>query len=172
MNRWTLSLHEAGHAVAGWALTGTRAFATLHDGAAGAAWPLEDMGPTDRAIMTAVGPLAEALADRYPAPEFASRVAGDMPPRALPTVETIAAVETATELRSVVVRGVPDHVVLARFCIAGIENQPERWAQRHAWIQTLAKRLIRSHEKSIVETARVLYLRGVVSVPLEERNAS
>ncbi|MCC6322912.1 MAG: hypothetical protein IT438_15920 [Phycisphaerales bacterium] len=172
MSRWTLSLHEAGHAVAAWALTGSRAFATLHDGAAGAACPLEDMGATDRAIMTAVGPLAETLAHRYPAPEFASRVAGDKPPRTLPTVETIATVETAAELRSVVVRGVPDHVVLARFCIAGIENQPERWAQRHAWILSLAKRLIRSHEKSIVETARVLYLRGVVSVPLEERNAS
>ncbi|MCC6661382.1 MAG: hypothetical protein IT437_10900 [Phycisphaerales bacterium] len=172
MNRWTLSLHEAGHAVAAWALTGTRAIATLHDGAAGAAWPLEEMNPTDRAIMTAVGPLAETLAHRYSAPEIARQLAGDTPPRALPTVETIATVETAAELRSVVVRGVPDHVVLARFCIAGVEHQPERWARRHAWVQSLAERLIRSHEKSIVEVARVLYLRGVVSVPLEERNAS
>lgn len=172
MNRWTLSLHEAGHAVAAWTLTGARAMATLHAGSAGAAWPLDDMSPTDRAIMTAVGPLAEALAHRYPVPEFADRIAGDTLPRTLPTVETIATVETAAELRSVVVRGIPDHVVLARFCIAGIENRPERWAQRHAWIQSLAERLIRSHEKSIVEAARVLYLRGVVSVPLEERNVS
>ncbi|MBN8596520.1 MAG: hypothetical protein J0L78_02475 [Planctomycetes bacterium] len=146
--------------------------ATLHDGGAGTAWPLDDMSPTDRAIMTAVGPLAEALAHRHSEPEIARHVAGDTPSRALPTVETIATVETAAELRSVVVRGVSDHVMLARFCIAGIEQQPDRWAQRHAWIQSLAKRLIRSHEKSIVETARVLYLRGVVSVPLEERNAS
>jgi hypothetical protein len=172
VNRWTLSLHEAGHAVAASVLTGTQAIATLHDGAAGAAWPLEDMSPTERAIMTAVGPLAEALAHRYPAPESVQRVTDDTPPRSLPTVETIATVEMATELRRDRSRAMPDHVVLARFCIAGIEHQPERWAQRHAWIHSLAKRLISSHEKSIVETARVLYLRGVVSVPLEERNAS
>lgn len=172
MNRWMLSLHEAGHAVAASVLTGTQAIATLHDGAAGAAWPLKDLSATDRAIMTAVGPLAEALAHRYPAPEIVRTVTGDTPPRALPTVETIASVEMATELRRGRSRAIPDHVVLARFCIAGVEHHPERWAQRHAWIQSLARRLISSHEKSIVEAARVLYLRGVVSVPLEERNAS
>jgi hypothetical protein len=69
-------------------------------------------------------------------------------------------------------RALPDPVALAQFCIAGIESQPERWAQRHAWVLSLARRLIRDHEKYIVEAARVLYLRGVVSVPLEERNAS
>lgn len=166
MNRWMLSLHEAGHAVAAWALTGTQAIATLHDGAAGAAWPLEDLSPTDHAIMTAVGPLAEALAHQHPEPVIVPRVAGDTPPRALPTVETIASVEMATELRRGRSRAIPDHVVLARFCIAGVEDQPERWPQRHAWVQTLAARLIRDHEQSIVEAARVLYLRGVVSVPL------
>jgi len=146
--------------------------ATLHDGGAGAAWPLDDMSPTDRAIMTAVGPLAEALAHRHFAPEIVRHIPGDTPSRALPTLEMVATVETAAHLRSIVVRAIPDHVVLARWCIAGVENQPERWAQRHAWIQSLAKRLIRANEKSIVETARVLYLRGVVSVPLKERNAS
>ncbi|MDX9911443.1 MAG: hypothetical protein RBS39_06400 [Phycisphaerales bacterium] len=172
MNRWTLSLHEAGHAVAASVLTGTRAIATLHDGGGGAAWPLDDMSPTDRAIMTAVGPLAEALAHRHPAPGISRHAVDDTPSPALPTIETIAGVEMATDLRREMSRVVPDHVALARFCVAGIENQPERWAQRHAWIQSLAKRLISTHEKSIVKTARVLYLRGVVSVPLEERNAS
>jgi len=166
VSRWTLSLHEAGHAVAAWALTGTRTIATLHDGG-GAAWPREDMNPTDRAIMTAVGPLAEALADRNAAPELPPALANRPP-----TAETIASVETATELRREMASAVPDHVALARFCIAGVEHQPERWAQRHVWIQSLAQRLIGSHENSIVEVARVLYLRGVVSVPLEERNAS
>lgn len=166
MNRWTLSLHEAGHAVAACALTGARATATLHD-AGGASWPSADMSSTDRAIMTAAGPLAELLGDRHTAPALPA----DMASRP-PTAERIATVETATELRREMARAVPDHVLIARFCIAGIEHQPERWAQRHAWVQSLATRLIRSHEKSIVETARVLYLRGVVSVPLEERNAS
>lgn len=166
MNRWTLSLHEAGHAVAACSLTGARATATLHD-AGGACWPSADMSPTDRAIMTAAGPLAELLADRHVAPELPRPIA-DRPP----TAETIASAETATELGQEIVHAVPDHVALARFCIAGVERQPERWAQRHTWIQSLSQRLIRAHENSIVEAARVLYLRGVVSVPLEERNAS
>lgn len=172
MNRWTLSLHEAGHAVAASVLTGTRAIATLHNGTGGAAWPLEDMSATDRAIMTAVGPLAEALAGRYSAPAVAADVDSRMTPTALPTVETIAGAEMANELGREISRALPDPVALARFCIAGIEHQPERWAQRHAWVQSLARRLIRDREKQIVDAARVLYLRGVVSVPLEERNAS
>lgn len=172
MNRWTLSLHEAGHAVAASVLTGTRAIATLHGGTDGAAWPLEDMSATDRAIMTAVGPLAEALACRYSAPAAAADVSGRTPPPALPTVESIAGAEMANELGREISRALPDPVALARFCIAGIEHHPERWAQRHAWVQSLARRLIRDHEKHIVEAARVLYLRGVASVPLEERNAS
>lgn len=171
MNRWTVSLHEAAHAVAAWELTGRRASATLHQGGGGAAWPLEEMSPTDNAIMTTAGPLAEALADRYPAPEIAQPVASDTPPE-LPTVESVATTETAAELRREMARAAPDHVVLARFCIGGVEDQPERWAKRHAWIRSVAQQLVRSHEHSIVEAARVLYLRGVVSVPLEERNAS
>lgn len=167
MNRWTLSLHEAGHAVAAHALTGARATATLHDGGGGASWPSADMNPTDGAIMTAAGPLAELLADRHAAPELWPAIASRPP-----TVETIASAETANELRREMVRAVPDHVALARFCITGIEHQPERWAQRHTWIRSVAQRLINSHENSIVEAAQVLYLRGVVSVPLEERNAS
>lgn len=171
MNRWTVSLHEAAHAVAAWELTGRRATATLHQGGGGAAWPVEEMSATDNAIMTAAGPLAEALAARYPVPEMAQSVAGGTPPE-LPTVESVATTETAAELRREIARAAPDHVVLARFCIGGVEDQPERWAKRHAWIRSVAKRLIRSHERSIVAAARVLHLRGVVSVPLEERTVS
>lgn len=167
MNRWTLSLHEAGHAVAAHALTGAKATATLHYGGGGASWPSADMNPTDRAIMTAAGPLAELLADRYTAPELSPSSAARPP-----TAETIVSPETATALRRELVRAVPDHVALARFCIAGVEHQPERWAQRHVWIRSVTQRLIQSHKTSIVDAARVLFLRGVVSVPLEERNAS
>lgn len=172
MNRWKVSLHEAAHAVAAAVLTRNRVVATLHQSGGGAAWPLDEMTPTDHAIMTAAGPLAEALADHYAAPEIALSAASSVPQSSLPTLETIATAETAAELRTIAVRAVPDHVVLARFCIAGIEHQPNRWAQRHAWVQSLSRRLIREHEKHIVEAARVLYLRGVVSVPLKERNAS
>ncbi|MFN7020402.1 MAG: M50 family metallopeptidase [Phycisphaerales bacterium] len=174
MNRWITAIHEAGHAVAGFVLTGTRVVMTLHEDGSGAAWPLHDMPPTDRAIMTAAGPLAEPLATRHSPPETPASVAGDSPspPHALPTIESVGTSETAVELKCDLAKSPSDHVAIARWCIAGIEDQPERWAQRHAWLQTLAARLVRDHEQQIVEAARVLYLRGVVSVPLFERSAS
>ncbi len=168
MSRWIVAIHEAGHAVAAFVMTGTRVVMTLHEDGGGAAWPLQDLPPTDHAIMVAAGPLAESLASRHSPPEI-SAPAGETSPflrRALPTLESAATSETAAELKSDLARSPSDHVALARWCIAGFEDQPERWAQRHAWVQTLATRLIRNHEKSIVEAARELYLRGVVSVPL------
>lgn len=171
MNRWTVAIHEAGHAVAAFVLTGTRVVATLHENGGGAAWPHEELSPTDTAIMTAAGPLAESLANRYAAPDIPP-VARNTPSPALPTLETVATIETAAELKSVFTKSIADHVVIARWCIAGLEKHPQRWVQRHAWVQTLAARLIRDHEQQIVKVARVLYLRGVVSVPLSERNAS
>lgn len=173
MNRWITAIHEAGHAVAGFVLTRTRVVMTLHEDG-GAAWPLQDMPPTDRAIMTAAGPLAEALAARHAPPEVPLTVAAASPsmPPSLPTIESLGTSETAAELKSDLARSPSDHVAIARWCIEGIETQPERWAQRHAWLQTLAARLVRDHEQQIVEAARVLYLRGVVSVPLFEWSAS
>ncbi|MFN7429953.1 MAG: hypothetical protein ACK54T_04775 [bacterium] len=174
MNRWTVALHEAGHAVAGFALTGTRVVATLHNDGGGAAWPREELPPTDRAIMTAAGPIAESLAERHGPPEVEPSLGSQksLSPQALPTLESVATPETAAALSVDIARAVPDHVSLARWCISGIEDQPLRWAQRHAWITRLATRLVGEHEAQIVEVARVLYLRGVVSVPLLERTAS
>lgn len=174
MSRWVVSIHEAGHAVAAFALTGTRVVMTLHEDGGGAAWPLRNLSPTDQAIMTAAGPLAEPLAERYAEPDVPPPIAGPgkWPPPRLPTLETAATAETAAELKSDLARSPSDHVAIARWCIAGVERDPERWAQRHAWVHTLAERLVRDHEEHIVEAARVLYLRGVASVPLIERNAS
>lgn len=172
MKRWTVAIHEAGHAVAAFVLTGTRVVATLHENGGGAAWPLEELSPTDTAIMTAAGPFAEPLINRYAAPDIPPSVTSNTPSPALPTLETVVTVETAADLHKAIARAVPDHITIARWCIAGVEKQPERWAQRHAWVHTLARRIISDHEKHIVEVARVLYLRGVVSVPLLERNAS
>ncbi|MBL9033099.1 MAG: hypothetical protein JNM80_15485 [Phycisphaerae bacterium] len=93
-------------------------------------------------------------------------------PPSLPTIESLGTSEAAAELKSDLARSPSDHVAIARWCIEGIEDQPERWAQRHAWLQTLAARLVRDHEQQIVEAARALYLRGVVSVPLFEWSAS
>lgn len=168
MSRWTVAIHEAGHAVAAFVLTGTRVVMTLHEDGGGAAWPLQDLPPADHAIMTAAGPLAEPLASRHSPPEISSTAADTSrsPPPALPTLESAATAETAAELKSDLARSPSDHVAIARWCIAGVEREPERWAQRHALVHTLAQRIVREHENSIVEAARVLYLRGVVSVPL------
>ncbi|HRQ74693.1 MAG TPA: hypothetical protein PK098_02120 [Phycisphaerales bacterium] len=164
MDRWTLSLHEAGHAVAFHVLShGGTVTATLHEFGS-AAWHGSDLMPTDSAMVTAAGPLAESLAERHTSPE--------LPPTSVdrpPVVETLATAETAAGLRNDMRKALPDHVHIARFCISGVEGQPERWARRHVWIHLIAERLIRDHERSIVEAARVLYLRGIVSLPLTER---
>jgi hypothetical protein len=161
MDRWTLSLHEAGHAVAFHVLShGGTATATLHE-IGGAAWYGSDLMPTDSAMVTAAGPLAESLAERHPAPE--------LPPASVnrpPVVETLATTETSTELRNDMTKALPDRVHIARWCIQGVEDQPERWVRRHVWIHSVAERLIRKHENLIVEVARALYLRGIVSLPL------
>lgn len=174
MNRWTVALHEAGHAVAGFVLTGCRVAMTLHEDGGGAAWPHEELPPTDRAIMCAAGPLAEWLAERYPAPELLPPTDGDgqAGPRPLPTMESLATPDALADIKRSIARAPSDFVVIARWCISGAENEPMRWVRRHAWVYAEAERLIRDHEQSIVEAARVLYQRGVVSVPLFERNAS
>lgn len=174
MNRWTVAIHEAGHAVAGVVLSGGRVVMTLHEDGGGAAWPLEDLPPTDFAIMTAAGPLAEPLAARHAPPEIPVPVSGNEPSvrQPLPTMESSTTPDAVADIRRNLARSPPDHVAVARWCIAGVKDQPERWAQRHAWLQTLAARLVRDHEQQIVEAARVLYQRGVVSVPLRERSAS
>jgi hypothetical protein len=167
MNRWSLALHECAHAVAVHVLSGKPATATLHT-SGGAAWPSAELSPTDRAIVAAAGPLAEHLADRHSPPALPVAVPTVLEP---PVVETVATPATAKALKRRFKRAIPDHVQLARFCIAGIENQPQRWAQRHAWIQSVAERLIHNHEHTIVEVAKKLYVRGVVSVPLDERKS-
>lgn len=172
MSRWITSLHEAGHAVAGFVLTGTRVVMTLHEGGGGAAWPLKELSPTDGAIMAAAGPLAEPLAARHEPPEIPGYTGVTSPflRPALPTLESAGTPETTAELKRDLEQVIPDHVAIARWCIADFEREPERWAQRHAFVHALAQRIIRDHEQSIVEAARVLYLRGVVSVPLFERS--
>lgn len=174
MSRWTTSLHEAGHAVAAHVLTGTRVVMTLHEDGSGAAWPLKELPPTDSAIMTAAGPLAEPLAARHDPPDIPGYTGVTSPflRPALPTLESAGTPETTAELKRDLAQCVPDDVAIARWCIAGVEREPERWAQRHAFVHALAQRIIRDHEQSIVEAARVLYRRGVVSVPLRERSAS
>lgn len=62
MNRWKLSLHEAGRAVAAYVLTNHKVVAKVfHDGCS--CWPSQELTPASKEIVSAIGPLSAALAE-------------------------------------------------------------------------------------------------------------
>jgi hypothetical protein len=58
-------------------------------------------------------------------------------------------------------------VAIAGWCIAGIETQPERWANRFHWIHREAQIFVARHQQEIVETATALFARGITTLPAE-----
>ena len=59
----------------------------------------------------------------------------------------------------------PDAVVIARWCIRGIENQPDRWAKRHCWIHHEARFFVGQHQHEIVDVAMRLFANCVITLP-------
>jgi hypothetical protein len=154
--RWRVSLHEAGHAVAGRHLLRRTARAVVFDDPCG----LADLGgegavPASfaEALATAAGPAAEVLAEHHAPPES---------PLAVPLEVTYA--EEVKPLREKVSRCMPDHIAVARWCIGGIEKQPDRWAKRYNWVHREARILVARHRQEIVEPARRLFERGLVTL--------
>ncbi|HOI54183.1 MAG TPA: hypothetical protein PLP01_02935 [Phycisphaerae bacterium] len=157
--RWRLCLHEAGHAVAGRVLLGNTARAVVFDDGCGAAYMGNDRTGTDgfeRVLAIAAGPAAESLADRYTPPESAPA----------PALEATYP-ELAAELKRDLGQWPSDEQRIARWCIAWIEDQPERWVNRFHWIHHEARLLVAAHEGQIVQTAAVLYGRGIVTLPAD-----
>lgn len=163
--RWRLCLHEAGHAVAGRVLLSNTARAVVFDDGCGAAYMGDDRTGADgfeRVLAIAAGPAAESLADRYTPPESAPA----------PALEATCP-ELAAELKRDLGQWPTDEQRIARWCIAWIEDQPERWVNRFHWIHHEARLFVAAHEGQIVQTAAVLYGRGIVTLPAEpatERN--
>lgn len=155
--RWKTCLHEAGHAVAGRVLLKRSATAVVYDDDRGAAY-LGNDGQIPRtfedALVIAAGPEAEALADLY-AP----------PPTPPPAPLTVTHPRGTAPLIAQMRESLPDAVVIARWCIRGIENQPDRWAKRHCWIHREAQFFVGRHQQEIVEVAKQLFSSGLMTLP-------
>lgn len=156
--RWKTCLHEAGHAVAGRRLLKRTVTAAVYGDDMGAAYiGTNDVIPRtyEEALSIAAGPAAEALADLHTAPQVSP------PPPALATAYPESTAPLVAQLR----QSPPDHVAIARWCIRGLERQPERWANRFHWIHREAQFFVGRHQQEIVRAAVGLYERGIVTLP-------
>ncbi len=159
VRRWKTCLHEAGHAVAGRRLLKRTVTAAVYEDDMGAAYlGAEDAIPRtfEEALSIAAGPAAEALADVHAVPQVSP------PAPAL----TVTYPESATPLVAQLRQSPPDHVAIARWCIGGVENQTERWANRFHWIHREAELFVARHQQEIVDAAEGLYTDGIITLPM------
>ena len=156
--RWRTCLHEAGHAVAGQALSTRPVKAAVYDDNLGAAY-LDFSGVPrtfEEALAVAAGPAAEELAELH------------APPQATPPVAlAVAYPERTGPLMAQLRESLSDTVAIARWCIGGIENQPDRWAKRPCWIHREARFFVSQHQHEIVEVAKRLFGTGLATLPVE-----
>jgi hypothetical protein len=157
--RWRTCLHEAGHAVAGQILLGgtTRAV-VLRDHCGAAYLGGDERAPVsfERVLAVAVGAAAELLAARHAPPEA---VPG-------PALE-VAYPEPVAALREEVWESPADATTIARWCIAGVEERPERSVGRFHWIHREARLFVARHRREITQSAAGLYARGIITLPAE-----
>lgn len=157
--RWRTCLHEAGHAVAGRVLLGDTARVVVFTDDCGAAYLGRDASAPvsfEEVLAIAVGPAAEMLASRYTPPEAAPA----------PDIEETYP-EPAGALKKGLRESLPDATAIARWCIARVEGQPDRWAGRCHWIRREARLFVARHQSQIVEAATHLFVRGIITLPAE-----
>jgi len=160
VRQWKMSLHEAGHAVAGRHLLKRTTRAAVF----GNGFGVVDLGGgTDvpisfrEAKAAAAGKAAESLASQFDPPEVQFPV--------LLLEETYP--ETAGPLVACVAKLMPDETAIARWCIQGCEGQPWLWAKRHRWVYSAAAEFVSEYRREIVDIAAELYERGVVTLETE-----
>ena len=72
--------------------------------------------------------------------------------------------EAAASLKAQLRESPSDAVAIARWCIGGIEKQPQRWANRFHWIHREARLVVARHCQEIVEVAAGLFSRGIMTL--------
>ncbi len=159
VRRWKTCVHEAGHAVAGRVMLKRTVKAAVYDAHHGAAYlGRDDATPRtfEEALAVAAGQAAEVLADGHAPPQ-------ESPPPPLTMTYPEAVAPLMAQLR----QSPRDSVSLARWCIRGIEDQPERWTKRFYWIRHEADLFVARHREEIVAIASQLYERGIVTLEAE-----
>lgn len=159
MNRWKLSLHEAGRTVAAYVLTNHKVVAKVfQDGCS--CWPSQELTPASREIVSAIGPLAAALAECELQPALPPHLRNK-----LVQLEAVGQIEPfdhqLTDLRAAT-----ELSLAAELRMDGPEDWSNRWSERREWATPLAEQLISQHQALIVKAARELFLHGAVVIPL------
>jgi hypothetical protein len=54
-----------------------------------------------------------------------------------------------------------DEVQVAKYCVAGVEADPQRWLERHARVTLYARQAVAQHAIRIIRLADVLFRRGI-----------
>ena len=156
--RWRVSLHEAGHLIVGLVLTPPRqrglVAAVVLDGGGGLAYAPLGLRSIDEMTMVAAGRAAEKFSERVKPPGPAPR-AGALERAVLDTVVAGVKADFAA--------GGTDDVEIARFCIAGVEHQPDEWIGRHSRIRFYAQLLVNDHAVRIVAAADTLFRTGLLT---------
>ena len=155
--RWRVCIHEAGHAVAGHQLLKCTARAVVYNDGVGVAdidVDTTNVRTYEEALAVAAGAAAEFLAEEYAPPQVASSA----------PLETLYP-EQAVTLKAQIRKYPPDAVAIARWCIRGIEKEPDRWARRFYWIHREARIFVARHHQEIVEVATGLFAKGIMTLP-------
>lgn len=159
MINWKTAIHEAGHAAATIALGGKVTRISMGPEGGGLAY-LECNNATDEAISTAAGDIAEEILADTPSPVLELESSEPPTPRILPDIlvedcRTLIAAKDAARCRETV----PDAVFLARWAIAGCEDEPDRWADRIAFVNHVASKIVADHREEIIRIATSLFQR-------------
>jgi len=159
-DRWRVALHEAGHCCVSLALGGNCTGLAIFEDGHGVA-SLGGLSPFDNAIALAAGAVAEELVvshdpaspDPFLRPAPTRNENCDMAmPAALADLAACFPLAEAT----------PDAVKIAQYCIGGLEDEPERWADRYYFVRETARRVVADHTRQILAVARSLYSQGVL----------
>ena len=165
MNRWKLSLHEAGRAVAAYVLTNHKVVAKVfQDGCS--CWPSQELTPASREIVSAIGPLSAALAESELEPALPLHLRNK-----LVQLEAVGQIEPFDHLLTDL-RAATELSLCPELRMDGPEDWSDRWSERREWATPLAEQLISQHQALIVKAARELFLHGAVVIPLTERTKS
>ncbi|MFB3894557.1 MAG: hypothetical protein ACE15C_21350 [Phycisphaerae bacterium] len=151
-------MRQAGHAVAGRVALKRTVKAAVYEDSIGAAYLGTESAIArtfEEALAVAAGPAAEILADDHAPPQKSP------PPPPLMATHSGAVAPLIAQLR----QSPHDAVALARWCIRGIEDEPERWTKRFYWIRREADIFVARHCQEILDVAAGLFGRGIVTVP-------
>ena len=160
-SRWRACLHEAGHGAAAIATGGAVDAITIGSVSGGyrGSCLAKSRSPIDDAFCVAAGPASERLLSHISAPELPPST-----PAELPTTQSVH-LAGRTVSPAWLIGGSPpsDDCRIALWAISGVEDQPERWAGRVAWVHAEAESIIRHNAGLVLQLARELFIRGVLS---------